>query len=398
MADEAAIAERLDRFTIETPSWGYADTGTRFGKFVQDGAAITLRDKLEDAAQVHAMTGCCPSVALHVLWDFDCTEAGLPTNASAVRREADSFGLRIGALNPNVFQDQVYKFGSVASHLPEVRRRALDHLIASARMGPELGSTTVSLWFADGTNYPGQASIRQRISWFNEALCELHGALPAGMTMLIEYKPFEPAFYHTDIADWGMAASFARASGVNAKVLVDTGHHLQGTNVEHIVAFLIAENMLGGFHFNDRKYGDDDLTMGSIDPYQLFRIFFEIAQAEHELGEILAVDYMIDQSHNLKPKVEAMIQSVCTAQEQFCRALLVDHEKLREARTRGDVVAAERCVVDAYSTDVRPFLAEYRVARGLPADPIEAHRQDGYAERAAADRRERKPGTSGGYA
>ncbi|MBU0638027.1 MAG: sugar isomerase [Planctomycetes bacterium] len=390
---EQTLAERLDRFEIETPSWGYADTGTRFGKFFQDAAATTLEEKLADAAQVNQYAGCCPSVAVHVLWDFP---AG--TDPQRVARLAADLGLRIGAINPNVFEDQCYKLGSVTNVDPAVRRRAVQHMLDSVEIGRQVGSTMLSLWFADGTNYPGQGHIRQRKCWLAEALGEVHAALPDDMAMLIEYKPFEPAFYHTDIADWGMAYALAQQAGPRAKVLVDTGHHLPGCNIEHIVAFLIDEELLGGFHFNDRKYADDDLTMGSIDPYQLFRIFYEITGAEWELSHPLKIAYMVDQSHNLKPKIEAMIETVTTAQEHFAKALLVDHEALRDARQKGDIVVAERCLKEAYATDVRPFLAEYRQARKLPADPLAAFRESGYAQRAAAERGPNKTGVSGGYA
>jgi L-rhamnose isomerase/sugar isomerase len=391
--DEQTFVERLDRFEIETPSWGYADTGTRFGKFRQDAAAATTEEKLADAAEVQRYTGCCPSVAVHVLWDFP---EGV--DSSAVAQSAERLGVRIGSINPNVFQDQCYKYGSLANRDPGIRRRALRHILDSIAIGNRVGSHVLSLWFADGTNYPGQANIRARKRWFHEALGEVHAALPPDMTMLIEYKPFEPAFYHTDIADWGMACTFARHAGPRAKVLVDTGHHLPGCNIEHIVAFLIDEQMLGGFHFNDRKYADDDLTMGSIDPYQLFRVFHEIVSAETELGSGLEIAYMVDQSHNLKPKIEAMIQTVMTAQEHFAKALLVDHQALAQAQQRDDVVLAERIVQDAYLTDVRPLLAEYRQARQLPPDPLQAFRESGYAERVARERGPRKTDTSEGYA
>ena len=239
--------------------------------------------------------------------------------------------------------------------------------------------------------------MRSRKRLFAEGLAEVHAALDPDRRLLIEYKPFEPAFYHTDIADWGMAASFARRAGPRAKVLVDTGHHLQGTNIEHIVAFLIAENMLGGFHFNDRKYADDDLTMGSIDPYQLFRIFAEINLAERETGKDLDIAYMIDQSHNIKPKIEAMIQTLMTAQEHFVKAMLIDFNAAAAARQHGDVVMAEGAWKDAYATDVRPFLAEYRKSKGLPPDPLLAHRQSGYEAKAAAARGGRKS-AGGSYA
>ena len=392
MTDIDAIHAGLDRLEIELPSWGFADTGTRFGKYLQDAAAITLEDKLDDVAEVHRVTGCCPSVAVHVLWDFEHGEAGPSAELARAR------GLRIGSINPNVFQDQCYRLGSVANVDPKIRRRATDHLLDSVEIGRAVGSDVLSLWFADGTNYPGQGHLRQRKQWFEEALREVHDAMPETMTMLVEYKPFEPAFYHTDIADWGMAMSLARAAGSRARVLVDTGHHLQGQNIEHIVAFLLDEGMLGGFHFNDRHYADDDLTVGSIDPYRLFRILFEIVQYEQDAGRPLPIAWMIDQSHNLKPKIEAMIQTVEMVQGMLARALLVDLEALAEARRNGDVVDAERCLMDAYTTDVAPMLLEWRRGRGLPEDPIRDHRESGYVARVTPDRLARKPSGGGSYA
>ncbi|MFM7052188.1 MAG: TIM barrel protein, partial [Planctomycetota bacterium] len=330
-----ALLERLSRLAIELPSWGFADTGTRFGKFLQDAAALTLEDKLDDAAQVHRLTGACPSVAIHVLWDVP--EGGAPALAAA----ASARGLRVGSINPNVFQDQCYRFGSVANEDAAVRRRAIGHLLDSVRLGEAVGSRTLALWFADGTNYPGQGSVARRKRWFEEALAEVHAAMPASMQMLVEYKPFEPAFYHTDLADWGMACAMARKAGPRAKVLVDTGHHLPGQNIEHIVSFLADDGMLGGFHLNDRHYADDDLTTGSIDPYRAFRIFLAICEAERMLGRDLPVEFMIDQSHNLKPKIEAMIQTVMAVQEFFAKACLVDLEALAAARRRNDPVDAE---------------------------------------------------------
>ncbi len=391
--DISTIGPRLERLAIELPSWGFADTGTRFGKFLQDDAALTIEDKLDDAGRVHQLTGACPSVAIHVLWDV-----ADPSNPAAIAQAAAQRGVRIGSINPNVFQDQCYKFGSVANEDESIRRRAIDHLLDSVRIGEAVGSTILSLWFADGTNYPGQGRMRRRKRWFEQALREVHHAMPESMTMLVEYKPFEPAFYHTDIADWGMAAAFARAAGERARVLVDTGHHLPGANVEHLVAFLIDENMLGGFHFNDRHYADDDLTVGSIDPYRLFRIFLEITQAEHEMERDLDIAYMIDQSHNVKPKIQAMIQTVMTVQELFAKALLVDVDRLDQARRRNDVVTCEEIVRAAFATDVRPALADWRTTRGLPADPLAAHRASDYAERAARDRLARKDTIGGSYA
>jgi L-rhamnose isomerase/sugar isomerase len=263
--------EALDDFAIETPSWGFADTGTRFGKFFQDAAAIDLNDKLADAGQVNALTGCCPTVAVHVLWDFQPGQ-----DPKAVARLARKHGVKIGSINPNLFQDQCYKWGSFGHNDPAVRRRALQHCLDSVAICKAVGSEYVSLWFADGTNYPGQGDLRARKHWFEESLRALHRKLGPRQTMLVEYKPFEPAFYATDIADWGMAYLHAKKAGPRAKVLVDTGHHYAAQNIEQIVAFLLDEDMLGGFHFNDRRYADDDLTLGSIDPYQVFRIFHEI--------------------------------------------------------------------------------------------------------------------------
>lgn len=400
---ESSLAARLDRFAIETPSWGYADTGTRFGKFLQPAAASTIDEKLADAGEVHKFTGCCPSVAVHVLWDFPFDKDGRQVGdvqqvAAKVGAEAARRGVKIGSINPNVFQDQCYKLGSVTNEDPAIRRRAIDHLLTCVEIGKAVESDLLSLWFADGTNYPGQGHIRRRKRWMEEALKEVHNAMPPTMTMLVEYKPFEPAFYHTDVADWGMASALASEAGEQARVLVDTGHHLPGTNIEHIVAFLIDEGMLGGFHFNDRKYADDDLTMGSIDPYQLFRIFAEIALSERESKHDLAIAYMIDQSHNLKPKVEAMIQTVMTAQEHFLKALLVDWEAVESARQRADVVLAERALRDAFATDVRAFLGEYRKSKGLPPDPLIAFRESAYESRMAAERGPRKQAGGSAYA
>ena len=240
--------------------------------------------------------------------------------------------------------------------------------------------------------------MARRKRWFAEALREVHAAMPPSMRMLVEYKPFEPAFYHTDIADWGMAHVLAKAAGARAQVLVDMGHHLPGQNVEHIVSFLADEGMLGGFHFNDRHYADDDLTLGSIDPYRIFRVFLAILEAERACGHDLPVEFMVDQSHNLKPKVEAMVQTVVAAQELFAKALLVDLEALDAARARHDIVAAEECLKGAFATDVRPALAQWRASRGLPADPLAAHRASGYGARAAAARLPRKKASGGSYA
>jgi len=389
-----AVARALDRFAIELPSWGFANTGTRFGKYLQSAAAVTVEEKLADAGQVHELTGACPSVALHSQWDLPRGTADVET----IARAAAAAGVRPGAINPNLFQNQEYKFGSLANPDPLVRRRAIEHCLEGALLGAALQSRDVSLWLADGSNYPGTANIRERKRWIEEALSEIHGALAPGQRLLVEYKPFEPAFYHTDIADWGMALHYARAAGPQAKVLVDTGHHYQGQNIEQIVAWLLDEGMLGGFHFNDRRYADDDLTLGSIDPYQVFRIFHEIRCYEWQTGATADIAYVVDQSHNLKGKIEAMIQTVAMAQALYAKAALVDHERLAAAQQATDLVAAESCLQDAFATDVRPAVAEWRASRHLPADPLAAFRQSGYLERITRERGGRQPAGASAYA
>ena len=377
------ISQSLETFNIELPSWGFANTGTRFGKFLQPAAATTIEEKFSDAGQVHALTGVCPTVALHVLWDFPEGVA----SASEVVSLGNKYGVRPGGINPNYFQDQVYKHGSFGSPDEAARRQALQHTLDSIEIARRVHSRDISLWFADGSNYPGTANIRRRKQWFTELLQAAHRELAPDQRLLVEYKPFEPAFYHTDIADWGMALLLSRAAGPQAKVLVDTGHHYAAQNIEQIVAWLLSENMLGGFHFNDRRYADDDLTLGSIDPYQVFRIFHEIAFYKWETGTTPDIVYTIDQSHNLKGKIEAMIQTVTMAQELFAKASLVDHERLADAQTGADLVRAESLLQDAFATDVRPVIREWRVSKGLPEDPMEAFRSSGYLERITAERR-----------
>lgn len=391
---EDRIFKALDAFQIELPSWGFANTGTRFGKFIQPAAAVTIEEKLSDAGQVHKLTGASPTVALHVLWDFPDGAAG----TDRVREAAARFGIRPGSINPNTFQDQIYKYGSCGNPDSKVRQAALAHLLDSVAITKKLGSRDLSLWFADGSNYPGTANIRQRRKWFEAALRAVHEQLASQQRVLIEYKPFEPAFYHTDIADWGMALLLARAAGPQAKVLVDTGHHYLAQNIEQIVAWLLSENMLGGFHFNDRRYADDDLTLGSIDPYQIFRIFHEIHFFEWETGTQADVAYMIDQSHNLKGKIEAMIQTVMMAQELYSKAAIIDYERLTAAQRNSDLVAAERLLQDAFATDVRPAVRAWRKAHGLAEDPLDAFRQSGYLERITAERASKNSASATSYA
>jgi L-rhamnose isomerase / sugar isomerase len=389
-----SIIRALNAFQIELPSWGFANTGTRFGKFLQPAAATSTPEKFADAGQVHRVTGVCPTVALHVLWD-------LPNGVSdcgAVQKMAAEHGLRAGSINPNVFQDQNYKHGSLGNPDPAIRKEALDHILACVEIQKRLGSRDLSLWFADGSNYPGTQNIRHRRKWFEEGLKATHDALAEGQRMMVEYKPFEPAFYHTDIADWGMALAYSQAAGPKAKVLVDTGHHYQAQNIEQIVAWLLDMDMLAGFHFNDRRYADDDLTMGSIDPYQVFRIFHEIAHFEWETGKRADIAYMIDQSHNLKGKIEAMIQTVTTAMELYAKAAMVDHEKLAGLQTKCALVEAESCLKDAFSSDVRPVIREWALSKGLPADPMDDFRQSGYLEKITADRGARNMAAISSYA
>jgi L-rhamnose isomerase / sugar isomerase len=382
----------LDEFRIELPSWGFSNTGTRFGKFVQAAAATTIDEKFADAGQVNALTGASPTVALHVLWDLPGGKADVP----AIQSLEKKYGVKAGSINPNLFQDQEYKFGSIANPSAEIRRMALDHLLDSVEIGRELQSRDISLWIADGSNYPGTQSMRNRIVWMEEVLSATHDALAGDQRMLVEYKPFEPCFYHTDIADWGMALELARRSGPKAKVLVDTGHHYQGTNIEQIVAWLLHLGALGGFHFNDRKYADDDLTLGSIDPYQVFRIFHEILSTS--AAERSSIAFMIDQSHNLKGKMEAMIQTVTTAQELYAKAATIDRERLSALQQSCSLVEAEECFRDAFWQDVRPLVRGWRKARGLPEDPLKALAESGYVEAITRDRATRNAGAIASYA
>src|ERR1700691_3686570 len=395
---EASKSERifnaLETFRIELPSWGFANTGTRFGKFIQPAAATTTEEKFSDAGQVHLLTGVCPTVALHVLLDFP---DGVRSTED-IKTLAARYGVLPGSINPNLYQDQEYKYGSFGIPDPAVRKQALRHTKDSIEIAKGLHSRDISLWFADGSNYPGTANIRQRKQWFTEGLKESHVALSPGQRLLVEYKPFEPAFYHTDIADWGMSLLLSRAAGPQAKVLVDTGHHYAAQNIEQIVAWLLSEDMLGGFHFNDRRYADDDLTMGSIDPYQVFRIFLEIQYFEWRSGNRADIAYMVDQSHNLKGKIEAMIQTVTMAQQFFTKAALVDGGKLAAAQKSCDLVRAESLLQDAFATDVRPAIKEWRNSKGLPAEPMEAFRQSGYLERITKERADRNSRTSSSYA
>jgi len=368
------IKERIKKHHIETPSWAYGNAGTRFKVFTQPGVPRTPYEKMEDAAIVHKLTGVAPSVAVHIPWDK-------VDDYGKLNAYARDLGVKIGAINPNLFQEMEYKLGSLTHESPAIRKMALDHLLECIEIGKLVGSKIQSLWFADGTNYPGQGDFRRRKRYMEEGLKAAYDAMPSDMRMLLEYKFFEPGFYHTDIADWGMSAHFCRKLGERAQVLIDLGHHPLGTNIEHIVAYLIDEGKLGGFHFNNKKYADDDVSVGSINPYELFLIYNELVAAEDDPSTPTDIAYMIDQSHNLKPRIEEMIQSVLNCQAAFARALLVDRAALTAAQKTGDIVEAEEILQGAYQTDVRPLLAQVRIEMGLDPDPILAFRASGYLEK-----------------
>jgi L-rhamnose isomerase/sugar isomerase len=378
--DISQVEAALRAQEVETPSWAYGSSGTRFAVFTQPGAPRDPFEKLEDAAEVHRLTGIAPSVALHIPWDrID--------NLNALRERAEELGLRLGAINPNLFEEPEYRLGSLCNPDASIRGRAVAHIRECVEIAVRVGSDAISLWLADGTNYPGQDSLRARRARLVEGLRGVHDTLGDGMQLLVEYKLYEPAFYATDLADWGSALLLCHELGERAKVLVDLGHHAQGVNIEQIVTLLHGAGRLGGFHFNDRKYGDDDLIVGSIDPYQLFRIFFELVDD----GAIdAAVRFTVDQSHNIEPKVEAMIQTVLNLQEAYAKALLVDRPALERAQADGDVLGANRILVDAYATDVRPLCAKVREELGAAADPIAEFRAGGYADRVAETRRHGK--------
>ncbi|MDQ6946673.1 MAG: L-rhamnose isomerase [Actinomycetota bacterium] len=370
------LIHRLNRLRVETPSWGYGNSGTRFKVFAEPGAARTIEEKLADAGLVHQLTGICPTVALHIPWDR-------VSDWDELKSVASRHGVAIGAINPNLFQDAEYRLGSLCNPSAAIRRRAIDHVLECIDIAREVGSTDICLWVADGTNYPGQDDLRARARRLRECLHEVYAALPPGVRLLVEYKFFEPGFYSTDLPDWGRALDICAELGPQAEVLVDTGHHALGVNVEQIVAYLLDRGRLGGFHFNARNYADDDLIVGSANPLQLFLIFSEIVCADEDAG---TVAFMIDQSHNIEPKIEAMIQSVMNVQVAHAKALLVDRPSLRAAQESGNVLGAHRVLTEAYETDVRPLLAEARSLLGLDKDPIAALRRSGYLERVVNER------------
>ncbi|WP_042430029.1 L-rhamnose isomerase [Streptacidiphilus anmyonensis] len=378
MTDLSAVKAVLRTQAIETPSWGYGNSGTRFKVFAQPGVPRDAFEKLDDAAAVHAFTGVAPRVSLHIPWDA-------VDDYAALRRYAEDRGLELGAVNSNTFQDDDYRIGSVCHPDRAVRRKALAHLLECVDIMDATGSRDLKLWFADGTNYPGQDDITARQDRLGEALAEVYARLRDDQRMVLEYKLFEPAFYTTDVPDWGTSYAHCLRLGPKARVVVDTGHHAPGTNIEFIVAFLLREDRLGAFDFNSRFYADDDLMAGSADPFQLFRILHEVAKNDGFRPE-RQVAFMLDQCHNIEAKIPAVIRSVMNVQEATAKALLVDLDALRAAQREGDVLAANAVLMDAYHTDVRPLLRELREEQGLAPDPVAAYRRSGGQERITAER------------
>jgi L-rhamnose isomerase/sugar isomerase len=374
----AAIKKALLSQEIETPSWAFGNSGTRFKVFAQQGVPRTPQEKIEDAATVHRFTGAAPSVALHIPWDR-------VEDYPALADHAKQLGIRLGTINSNVFQDDDYKLGSVTHADPKVRRKATDHLLECIDIMDMTGSRDLKLWFADGLNYPGQGDLRDRQDRLSAALQETYARLGNHQRMLLEYKLFEPAFYATDVPDWGTSYAHCLELGERAAVCIDTGHHAPGTNIEFIVAFLLRAGKLGAFDFNSRFYADDDLMVGSADPFQLFRIMYEIVRAD-ALDPAAGIAFMLDQCHNIEAKIPAIIRSIMNVQEATAKALLVDRDALRIEQDNGDVLAANAVVMDAFNTDVRPILADLRTEQGLDPDPVAAYHRSGYAERIIAER------------
>src|SRR5215216_4020765 len=373
-----SISDQLTYQAIELPSWAFGNSGTRFKVFGTPGTPRTVQEKLADAAKVHELTGLAPTVALHIPWDK-------VDDYAALKEHAAGLGVGLGTINSNTFQDDEYKFGSLTSSNESVRRRAIDHHLDCIGIMHATGSRDLKIWLADGTNYPGQDDIRGRQDRLAESLQEIYAALGAEQRLVLEYKFFEPAFYHTDVPDWGTSYAHCAALGDRAVVCLDTGHHAPGTNIEFIVVQLLRLGKLGSFDFNSSYYADDDLIVGSADPFQLFRILYEVVRGGG-YGPESDVAFMLDQCHNVEEKIPGQIRSVLNVQEMTARALLVDRAALREAERAGDVLGAHAALMDAFYTDVRADLAEWRAGRGLPADPMKAYAASGY-QKAIEDER-----------
>lgn len=379
MVEVDDMLQRLGRLEIELPSWAFGNSGTRFKVFAQPGAPRTPEEKIADAAQVHRFTGAAPLVALHIPWDR-------VDDYDKLRLYAEDLGVGLGTVNSNTFQDEDYKFGSLTHVDDRIRSKAIDHMHGCIAIMDEIGSSDLKIWLADGTNYPGQGDFQDRQERLAESLRAVYERLNSNQRLILEYKFFEPAFYHTDVPDWGTAYAQCVELGPQALVCLDTGHHAPGTNVEFIVAQLLRLGRLGSFDFNSRFYADDDLMVGAADPFQLFRILFEVIRGGELSEESSDVRFMLDQCHNIEEKIPAQIRSVLNVQEMMARALLVDRIALEGLQRSNDVLGAHEVFVDAFSTDVRPLLAEWREARGLPYDPIRAYRESGYAEQITSER------------
>jgi L-rhamnose isomerase/sugar isomerase len=386
LRDMTAVKQALRAQRIETPSWAYANSGTRFKVFPQPGVPRTAEEKIADAATVHRFTGIAPTVALHIPWDR-------VDDYGALTAYARDLGVEVGAINTNVFQDEDYKLGSVTNPEAGIRRKATDHLLEAISIMDATGSRDLKLWFSDGINYPGQDDIRDRQDRLAAALKETYDRLGDDQRILLEYKLFEPAFYATDVPDWGTSYAHCMELGEKATVCIDTGHHAPGTNIEFIVAFLLRAGKLGAFDFNSRFYADDDLMAGAADPFQLFRIMYEIVRGD-ALDPSYGIAFMLDQCHNIEAKIPAIIRSVLNVQEATAKALLVDRDDLRAAQQAGNVLEANAVLMDAYNTDVRPLLAELREDAGLDPDPVAAYHRSGYQEKIVA---ERAGGTQAGW-
>jgi L-rhamnose isomerase / sugar isomerase len=378
MTSFSTISDRLGELAIEVPSWAYGNSGTRFKVFGTPGTPRTVEEKIADAAAVHRFTGLAPTVALHIPWDEVDDYAALSSYAKEQ-------GVALGTINSNTFQDDDYKLGALTHTDPRVRQKAIDHHFACIEVMHQTGSQDLKIWLAEGTNYPGQGDMRARQDRLAEGLSTIYDRLAEDQRLVLEYKFFEPAFYHTDVPDWGTSYAHVAALGDRAKVCLDTGHHAPGTNIEFIVAQLLRLGKLGSFDFNSRFYADDDLIVGAADPFQLFRIMVEVIRGGG-FGAESDVALMLDQCHNIEDKIPGQIRSVLNVQEMTARALLLDTEALDEARSAGDVLRANEIFMDAFYTDVRRDLAAWREERGLPADPMRAYLESGYQQQIEADR------------
>ncbi len=389
--DRAVVQRKLGELTLGIPTWGLADSGTRFHVYKRPYSPRNLYERIDDAAQVHKYVGDAPMVDLHLAWDKPDKE-----DWAGIRQYAEDRGLKIGAVNPHLFNEDKYTLGSFSNPDKRVREESIRKHVDAVEIARQVGSTILSLWFADGTDYPGQDNLRKRNRYMYEGLKATFDALDPDMSMLVEYKFFEPNFYSMDLADWGTSFIMAQKLGERARVLVDLGHHALGTNIEQIVGVLLGEGKLGGFHFNDHRYADDDLTVGSVNPYQLFLIFCELVWAELDPTLDVSLDriaLMIDENHNFKNAIEGTIQSVEQLEIAYARALLVDYDFLHKAQDDGNVIDAEECLKDAYLSDVRPLIREAREAKGLDPEPIKAFRRSGYISRVTEERRDRTAAT-----